>query len=82
MLNSKLTDAPSSLQGKLPGVNKVIETLQSHEATGNVQLYLRESFFYATKSVYFGMTIVALLTLAFLLLTPARFPVVDEEGDR
>ena len=81
-LTTKLTEAPSSLQGKLPGVNKVIETLQSHEAHGDIQLYLRESFFYATKSVYLGMTIVAILTLSFLFLTPARFPVLDEEEKR
>ena len=82
LLTTKLTDAPSFLQWELPGVNKVIVTLQSHEATGSVQLYLRESFFYTSKSVYFGMTIVALLTLACLLLTPTRFPVVDEDADR
>lgn len=78
ILSNKLTNAPSDLQDKLPGVNKVIETLQSHEASESIQLYLRESFFSATKYVYFGMTFFALLTLAFLLLTPARFPVVDD----
>ncbi len=80
-LSNKLADAPVALQGKMPGVNKVIETLQSHEASGSIQLYLRESFFVATKYVYAGMTFFAVLTLAFLLLIPARFPVV-EEGER
>lgn len=78
VLSNKLTDAPAELQGKLPGVNKVIETLQSHEASESIQLYLRESFFAATKYVYAGMAFFALLTLGFLLLTPARFPVFDE----
>ena len=78
VLSNKLTDAPTALKGELPGVNKVIETLQSHEASGSITLYLRESFFAATKYVYVGMTFFALLTLGFLLLTPAHFPVVDE----
>lgn len=44
VLTTKLTEAPTEIQEKLPGVNKVIETLQSHEASGTVQLYLREAF--------------------------------------
>ena len=82
VLSNKLTGASPDLQGKLPGVNKVIETLQSHEASGSIRLYLRESFFFATKYVYAGMIFFALLTLVFLLLTPARFPVLNEEEKR
>ena len=80
-LSNKLIHAPDDLQGKLPGVNKVIETLQSHEASENTTFYLREAFFAATKYVYAGMTIFALLTLGILLLMPAHFPVV-EEGEK
>ena len=79
VLSDKLTNAPAALQESLPGVNKVIETLQSHKASVDVTFYLRESFFAATKYVYGGMTFFALLTLGFLLLTPARFPIVEEE---
>lgn len=79
VLSDKLTNAPAALQESLPGVNKVIETLQSHKASVDVTFYLRESFFAATKYVYAGMTFFALLTLGFLLLTPARFPIVEEE---
>ena len=81
-LSTNLKAAPSTLEDKLPGVNKVIETLQSHNSAEVVRMYLRESFFNSTKSVYFGMVIVALLTMTILLLTPARFPVLDESEQK
>lgn len=79
VLTKRLTAAPAALQGKLPGVNKVIETLQSHKAGGNIQLYLRESFFQSTKYVYGGMTIVVILTLGILLFIPSSYPVLKEK---
>lgn len=81
-LSTNLKAAPSILQGKLPVVNKVIETLQSNSSAEAVRMYLRESFFNSTKSVYFGMVVIALLTMAILLLTPARFPDLDESEQK
>ncbi|MEO6683124.1 MAG: MDR family MFS transporter [Ginsengibacter sp.] len=81
VLSRKLTQAPRDLQDHLPGVNKVIETLQSHEARESIQYYLRQSFFFATKYVFAGMVFFALLTLLFLLLTPAVFPAVKKAGN-
>lgn len=79
VLTNQLHDAPANIQPILPEVNKVIETLQSHKSPASITLYLRESFFAATHHVYVGMIIVALITLGILLLTPARFPIVEDE---
>ncbi|MDY0343940.1 MAG: MFS transporter, partial [Lentimicrobium sp.] len=78
VLSSKLEHAPPLLQSKLPGVNKVIEVLQSHEAASEISLYLREAFFSATHYVYLGMTFTGLITLLILLRTPSRFPTIGD----
>ncbi|MEO6948693.1 MAG: MDR family MFS transporter [Ginsengibacter sp.] len=79
VLTNQLNNAPASIQSNLPEVNKVIETLQSHKSDPSITLYLRESFFAATHHVYVGMIIVALITLAILFITPAKFPIVEDE---
>ncbi len=83
IFNSVLTDridtAPANLQAELPSVNKVVEVLQSHKPVSEVSLYLRETFFAATQNVYMGMVIAGLVTLTILLLTPAKFPTLQEK---
>jgi len=83
IFNSVLTDridnAPETLQAALPGVNQVVEVLQSNQAVSEVSLFLRQAFFDATHNVYFGMVVAGLITLIILLLTPAKFPVLDEK---
>lgn len=77
-ISDKLENAPSKLDGKLPTVNKMVEVLQSHKSVSDVSLYLREAFFYATQNVYIGMMVAGFVTLIILLLTPAKFPTVEE----
>lgn len=78
ILTSRLEQAPALLQSQLPGVNKVIEVLQSHNATTEVSIYLKEAFFSATHYVYLSMTITGLITLIILLRTPSRFPTIAD----
>ncbi|MDN6280617.1 MAG: MFS transporter [Psychroflexus sp.] len=79
VLSDKLASAPSNLQGELPGVNKVIELLQSHTTVGEVNLFLRKAFFDATHNVYIGLILTAFLTLIILLLTPAKFKMIHKD---
>lgn len=78
VLTKKITHAPAELQPDLPGVNKVVELLQSQQAVSEVNQFLREAFFTATHNVYFGMVVAGLVTLTILLLTPAKFPTIKE----
>lgn len=78
VLSHRLENAPPLLQWRLPGVNKVIEVLQTHKAAAEISLYLREAFFGATHFVYLGMTITGLITLVILLRTPSRFPTIGD----
>lgn len=80
VLSDNLRNAPSNLAAQLPGVDKVVEVLQSRSASSEISLYLRETFFNATHFVYMGLGIVAVITLIILLLTPAKFPTVESEG--
>lgn len=73
VLSDKLMAAPSNLQSALPKVNKVVEVLQSHTVSDDVQAYLRQTFFDSTHSVYIGLLVVGILTLIVLLLTPKHF---------
>ncbi len=77
VLSDGLKNAPSNLAPQLPGVDKVVEILQGKSAAPEISLYLRENFFNATHYVYMGLVIIAFITLAILLLTPAKFPTVD-----
>jgi hypothetical protein len=52
--------------------------LQSHGPATDVSLYLREAFFAGTRNVYMGLVAIGLITLLVLLLTPAKFPSVEE----
>lgn len=78
VLSNRLENAPTHIQSELPGVNKVVEVLQSHASVPEVSLYLRQAFFDATHNVYEGLVIFGIITLIILLLTPSRFPMVDE----
>lgn len=78
VLSEKLANAPAHLKSELPGVNKVVEVLQSHNSVSEVSLYLRQAFFDGTHNVYIGMVVIGVMTLIVLLLTPARFPTVEE----
>lgn len=84
IFNSVLTDrmhnAPSELQGDLPGVNKVVEVLQANNSSSEVHFYLREVFFDATHDVYFGLMIAGFVTLTILLFTPTKFPILNEKN--
>ena len=77
-ISNKLENAPVALQTKLPDVNGVVELLQNHTSVSEVSTYLRIAFFDATHNVYIGLVIVGLVTLIILLLTPARFPSIEE----
>ncbi len=79
VLSESIENAPAKLQSELPGVNKVVEVLQAHKSISEVSVYLREAFFYATHNVYVGMVIAGLITLTILLLTPAKFPTIQEK---
>lgn len=78
VITEKIHIAPEHLQAQLPGVNKVVEVLQSNTAMTEVNLYLRESFFDATHAVYLGLVIAGISTLLILLWTPAKFPTLPE----
>lgn len=73
VIENKMESAPSSIFTELPGVNKVVDVLQSKTSSSELVLFLRQAFFEATHSVYIAMTIVAIITLLILIFTPARF---------
>lgn len=79
---SSLKKAPAALHHDLPGVNKVIATLQSNEVPPQIQSFLRQTFHSATHYVYLGILITAIVTLGFILTTPAKFLVLKNEEEK
>lgn len=77
-LSEQIETAPQKLQDKLPGVNKVIEQLQSHTSIGDAHLFLRKAFFGATHHVYIGLLCTGFATLIVLLLTPKKFSKIQK----
>lgn len=78
-IREQLQQAPAPLNGHLPGVNGVIGALQNGHLDAPAGRYLRAAFYTATHHVYAGIAVAALLTLAVVLLTPRRFPLVEED---
>lgn len=78
-ISDNLAEAPRELQSKLPGVNQVVELLQSNKSVSEVSLFLRKAFFNATHSVYIGLVVAGFVTLIILLLTPAKFETVQKK---
>jgi EmrB/QacA subfamily drug resistance transporter len=78
---SELAHAPAALRPRLPhGINTVISELHGHQLPGAADLYIRQAIYTATHHVYAGLVVVALATLAIVLITPRHFPVAGE-GD-
>lgn len=73
IIANKMELAPAHILAEIPSVNSVVDAIQSKASSSELVLFLRETFFNATHSVYIALTIVAVLTLVILLLTPARF---------
>ena len=81
VLVSSLNEAPDAMASKLPDANRVIETLQSTDTSLEIQLFLQQTFHSATHWVYAGLLITAIITLAFVLFTPSKFPVLENERE-
>ncbi len=80
---AQLAAAPSALHAQLPqNLNEIIRALRNpslgHAAAG----FLRHAIYIATHHIYVGVAIFSVLTLAFVLLAPRRFPLVDKVDDR
>jgi hypothetical protein len=76
----ELAQAPDALRVHLPQrVDAVIGALHDGQMHGVAEDYLRHAMYVATHHIYFGMVIVALCTLAVVLLTPRRFAEMAEQ---
>ncbi|MBW7870655.1 MAG: MFS transporter [Flavobacteriia bacterium] len=78
VLTSKIQNPPADLKSKLPAVNDVVSDLQSHKLTPDVNNYLQHGFFDAMEMVFLGMMLTGFVTVIILLMTPAKFPTLDE----
>ena len=78
---ARLADAPAALQPQLPDqVNGVIGALHGRQLSAAAGDYLRHAMYTATHHVYLGLVIVALVTLAIVLLTPRHFPAAAQRS--
>jgi ABC-type branched-subunit amino acid transport system permease subunit len=62
-------------------VDSVIGALEGRRLVGAADEYLRHAMYVSTHHVYLGAVIVALLTVAVVLLAPRHFPVAHEEEE-
>jgi EmrB/QacA subfamily drug resistance transporter len=76
VLLSRLNNAPSSLAGQLPKtLNDASDALTSNSAnlSAAAESYLRDALYQATHQVFLTLLIIAIASLAVILLTPRRF---------
>lgn len=75
----RLAGAPGNLQAQLPdSMDAIIAVLADGGTAQAVADYLRASIALATRNLYVGMTVGAVLMLAVLFIAPRRFPVVAQ----
>lgn len=79
VLVTNLNRAPRNITQSLPPVNRVIETLQANDTPQHIFFFLQQSFHAATRQVYMGLFIIALITLVMLLFTPSKFTIIEDE---
>lgn len=76
----ELGHAPAVLRPRLPrDINGVIGALHGHQLPAAADEYIRRAIYTATHHVYVGLVVVALVTLAIVLLTPRHFPVAADD---
>ncbi len=76
VLLNRLDHAPASLAGQLPTtLNDASDALTSHNAnlSAAAESYLRDALYQATHQVFLTLLIIAIISLAIVLLTPRRF---------
>lgn len=79
-VSSRLAHAPTELRAQLPvHVDGVIEALQSGTASQPAQSYLRDTIGIATRDLFIGMAVIAVLIVAILIIVPRKFPVLAEK---
>ncbi|HEX7326886.1 MAG TPA: MFS transporter [Rhodanobacteraceae bacterium] len=70
----RLADAPAALHDQLPhGVNAVISALHAAHTGAAAAAWLRGSIALATRHLFAGMTLIAVLVLVILALVPRKF---------
>lgn len=81
VITDRIIEAPAELHSQLPGVNRVVEVLQSKTPVTEVHDYLRHAFFDATHYVFLGMALLGGVTFLILLITPSKFPILKENEE-
>lgn len=80
---SRLADAPAALASHLPrDVNDVIGALQGKHLGTAAETYLRSTIDLATRHLFMGMTVIAILMLAVVASLPRRFPLAQDASTR
>lgn len=73
-LEARLEAAPAALRDHLPtDINQIMGVLQGTPDGSAAETYLRHAIYGATHHLYIGLLIVALLTLAAVVVIPRRF---------
>lgn len=77
----RLVAAPTSLHGQLPhGVDQVIHALHGAGTGAAAEAWLRASIALATRNLFTGMAVIAVVMLLVLLAVPRRFPMAPAEA--
>jgi hypothetical protein len=81
VLSHRLSSAPPSMQGALPGdVDGISHTLTSGHESAAIATYLRDALNASTHAVFIGLLAAAALTLLILLAVPRRFPLLEDQA--
>lgn len=76
-LATNLKSAPKNLRAQLPPINQIVDMLKSNKTSPDLLLYLKESFFNATHTLYISLFIGGIITLVILLFTPQKFKPIN-----
>lgn len=76
-----LADAPAALRAQMPdSVDEVIHALHRSGISKDAVAWLREAIALATRDLFIGMAMIAVLMLLVLLAVPRRFPEAPRES--
>lgn len=73
-LDNRLANAPAKLRDQLPkNLDHIMSALQTPGGSSAAESWLRHSIYVATHHLYIGLVLVAILTLAVVLIIPRHF---------
>src|SRR5699024_2298894 len=80
-IRARFSSASGQVQKQIPhNLDKLVSALHNPQLGQETVNFLRHAIYMATHHIYIGMSIFAVITLLVTILSPQKFPIVDDDS--